>query len=59
MAVSDGAIIYDDIFRTLAGMLSIPVAFETFKLKRMATLFTLISTNTRCGGSIADCLRWT
>jgi hypothetical protein len=40
-------------------MLSISVAFETFKLKRMATLFTLISTNTRCGGSIADCLRWT
>ena len=32
MAVSDGAIEYDEILRILAGKLSIPVAFEAFEL---------------------------
>ena len=46
MAVSDGAIKYDEILRILAGKLSIPVAFETFKLlKFVATLLTLILAN--------------
>ena len=46
MAVSDGAIKYDEILRILAGKLSIPVAFETFKLlKLIATLLTLILTS--------------
>ena len=46
MAVSDGAIQYDEILRILAGKLSIPVAFEAFKLlKFIATLLTLILAN--------------
>ena len=43
MAVKDGAIISADILSTLAGMLSIPVAFETLSLfKLVATLIWLI-----------------
>ena len=43
MVVKDGAIISADIFRILAGMLSIPVAFETLShFKHVATLIWLI-----------------